>query len=882
MSSVSQRLRSSKETGKSFIGRVNEQECFIQHALAADIPAYQMFTISGRAGIGKSALLARFHELVSTTEQPYRCFTAFVEVRWMTPAHIMEECAHQLRLQGAPLTAFEDTLTSYKAASYQRLDEQAFLRTAYLRQQQLLGQEATSGPVIGRLYEAVAQAARSAFNVFPQAWASTEKFRDRALTELVQAFVSDLNWLIAGPEAEKSSAADCRVILFFDLWEVAASETLELLFSLLRQTSLSKQIVLVVASRDPLAGSEEERQSRYNLDLAELNEEETGNYLARYGITEAEQIAMLWRISRGLPLALKIFAACPPEKLKKVSGPETEALTYVLPEFMRGVAGDHDLGWKVALFSRPFAHTDLHALRSLSAQDHVSYYRWLLSLPFIECRTIDGKHRYCDPVQRVLRQSLLERSFQAVVVTSRELAQHYQREIELLEASGKKGSAAWLEAVLAHIYQLLCMPDAVGYCSAIEQVIMLGTEADQRSVLIPMLHQFARDASLLRIDGRTQSSVEQLLRYFEVGTDLQGAREAVDALIAMVADLPAKPVSLIAQMYRRRGLLSLALSEPDQANDDFSKALTLEQDVAYGHALRGLAQTIVHQNQRAVEDFTRALRLTPENVWLYVHRAMAYLHLGAYERALNDVAHAALLDPDLPYLYTLRNRIYWQWNMKGYRLGSFDYSIEEDPQDAQAYVMRGMALCSLGKLEQALASFNRALALEENNAQAYAGRGHAYLEQGKLEEARADFAQAWKLNPSDLSSGLMEQWTILCQRGPVAECAAQLERLAEYDRQHSLALLCRGVALLLHKRYAEALAVLEQSLAQEPEQVEALFWLAMIHAYLEQEQQAMEALMRVQTFMHPLPEVLLLPLRWLELERPNFYRLYTTSLPVPT
>src|SRR5437899_1076562 len=99
---------------KIFIGRTNELHFFVAHILRPDDPSYNIISVSGEGGVGKSTLLARFID--ETCLPPFKdyCLTAFVNEQQTTPYTVREKFATQLSEAGDPLLEFEKALTRYK------------------------------------------------------------------------------------------------------------------------------------------------------------------------------------------------------------------------------------------------------------------------------------------------------------------------------------------------------------------------------------------------------------------------------------------------------------------------------------------------------------------------------------------------------------------------------------------------------------------------------------------------------------------------------------------------------------------------------------------------------------------------------------------------
>src|SRR3989442_12401944 len=114
MSFIKQTLRPQIEVSNIFIGRNNELRFFVQHILKPKQPTYNIVSISGNPGVGKSTLLSRFRDKASKVRFKNSCVTALVDARQGTPAHFMEQCATQLRKAGFPLPSFDKPLANYK------------------------------------------------------------------------------------------------------------------------------------------------------------------------------------------------------------------------------------------------------------------------------------------------------------------------------------------------------------------------------------------------------------------------------------------------------------------------------------------------------------------------------------------------------------------------------------------------------------------------------------------------------------------------------------------------------------------------------------------------------------------------------------------------
>jgi tetratricopeptide (TPR) repeat protein len=82
-------------------------------------------------------------------------------------------------------------------------------------------------------------------------------------------------------------------------------------------------------------------------------------------------------------------------------------------------------------------------------------------------------------------------------------------------------------------------------------------------------------------------------------------------------------------------------TDPKQAIEYLSNAISLQPDMAATYRARGNAYYDLGKHQLAIEDFTEAIRLKPDYVDAHYIRGNAYYKLGHYPRAIEDLKIAA-------------------------------------------------------------------------------------------------------------------------------------------------------------------------------------------------------------------------------------------------
>src|SRR2546425_770524 len=83
-----------------FIGRTHELHFFVENILKPEEPIYNILSIWGQGGVGKSTLVKQFMNETRTADYRDYCLAALVDERHMTPASMMERWADQLSLSG--------------------------------------------------------------------------------------------------------------------------------------------------------------------------------------------------------------------------------------------------------------------------------------------------------------------------------------------------------------------------------------------------------------------------------------------------------------------------------------------------------------------------------------------------------------------------------------------------------------------------------------------------------------------------------------------------------------------------------------------------------------------------------------------------------------
>jgi tetratricopeptide (TPR) repeat protein len=574
----------------SFIGRTDELHFFRQNILTPEDPTYNILSISGQGGVGKSTLLARFIDGAHSPTFKDYCLMAIVDERQTTPVSIMEGFAGQLRLKGK----FEKALRQYKETLRRLLGLQSALQDSNLENiPDFVGAAVEIVPFAGSLLR---EGMKAGTKHLVGRYHADQVRRDAELlvdplAVLTTAFVEELNRLVDTYVTlhSRREQRQRRVLLFFDTFEQLAMSAVPWLLDYFLPDPISSNVVLVIAGRDSLDQSLPDdpkgwlpyydRGDVYSMPLKSFTEDETRVYLAGRGITDPARIAAIWQLSRGLPLYLGLLTANP-------SG-EVDPTEDVVVNFLRWIPEQEVLKRKLALdaalFSTPFNQDDLAAFPSVSEQERSPLFRWLTRQPFVHRQ--DGRYLYHDVVQELFSRHLFQRSKSEYYASRRALAEYYQQSLkELQQKGGEEGddSHERLEFVLALANQLFFLQDEASHLQAIEQLLYaMHNYSEQEGEIVRVLRDISPERPTSLASTGARQTATQLLHYLE--TDW-GSRESLTQAITILDRwIKLTPKSLA--FYSQRGWTYFLLQEYQRALADFNRALELNADADFDHAL---------------------------------------------------------------------------------------------------------------------------------------------------------------------------------------------------------------------------------------------------------------------------------------------------------
>jgi len=850
-------IQSPNNTRKIFIGRTHELQFFIEDILKPEDPTYNVISVSGNGGVGKSTLLARFINEAGSPGYKDYCVTALVDEQQSNPYMIMEKFAEQLNETGTTLVEFEKALIRYKEVIHKLRIERETAQDAAVRETvDLVGTVAEEVPVVGGL---IHKGANVVTDIYLKEHRSRQLLKNSILLEdpivdLTKVFVEGLNNLTDTQITLSSNRTKRlqRVILFFDTFEQLTDEVAPWLLNHFLQSNISTNVIIVVAGRDSIEQSTPADLKRwlplrdndviYFINLDSFTEDETRTYLATRGIIDPDSVATIWQLSRGLPLYLGFLTF-------NLHG-EVDPTEGVVANFLHWIPEQEHtkrrLALDAALFSKPFSQEDLAAFKYLPESERIEMYHWLIKLPFVQNNFQDGRYRYHELAQEMFRRHQFQRFKREYYVTSRELADHYNLQISQIQK--ERGNDAshdpeWLETILALVYQLFILPDEASHIDGVEQILYAFNKASEEQVgeIVRFLRDLSQEQPNKQVSIEGLTFAKYTLQYIEAKIEDQHQKviETTNNLLNRLVSYPTFSLELLIRLHRNRGLAYRNLKEYQRAIEDYSRAIELDPTYVYAYNSRGLAYADLEEYQRAIEDYSRAIELDPTSVSAYNSRGDAYADLEEYQRAIEDYNRAIELNPTSDYAYNNRGLAYAELEEYQRAIEDFNRAIELDPTSDYAYNSRGLAYRNLKEYQRAIEDYNRAIELNPTSDYAYNNRGLAYRNLEKYQRAIEDYNRAIELDPTS-DYAYNSRGDAYAELEEYQRAIEDYNRAIELDPTSDSAYNNRGLAYAELEEYQRAIEDYSRAIELDPTYVYAYNSRGDAYAELEEYQRAIE------------------------------------------
>jgi superkiller protein 3 len=194
----------------------------------------------------------------------------------------------------------------------------------------------------------------------------------------------------------------------------------------------------------------------------------------------------------------------------------------------------------------------------------------------------------------------------------------------------------------------------------------------------------------------------------------------------------------------------------------------------------------------------------------WTHKGQAALNVGRLEEALSCFTRALELDPGEPASWIGQAECLSRLGRFEEAVGPFDEALKRAPDRREAWTGRGLALKRLGRHQEAVESFARALRLDASDTEALYQKAGSEEQLGRAEDAQRSYEEF--LAAADADDARRDRAEVRLdalreKAQPPPPPASAPAPPAETD------VLSRAAALLAQRNPADALALLDQSLA---------------------------------------------------------------------
>jgi len=211
------------------------------------------------------------------------------------------------------------------------------------------------------------------------------------------------------------------------------------------------------------------------------------------------------------------------------------------------------------------------------------------------------------------------------------------------------------------------------------------------------------------------------------------------------------------------------------------------------------------RDQDALTAFDRAVGLKANSFLAAIGRAEAYTGLARWEEAVAEYRRAVSLDPGNASAWWRLARAERRHGHLDEALDGYNRAIELDPRDSPAFAGRGAVHEALGHVELALADYERAVELDEGSLWAMERRADLYRRTGQPGETTGrDRPPPEAANDSLLSENEID------------DALALNDQTLEQDPTDVDALVSRGLIYCDRGCYGQALTDLTRATEQDP------------------------------------------------------------------
>ncbi len=228
-------------------------------------------------------------------------------------------------------------------------------------------------------------------------------------------------------------------------------------------------------------------------------------------------------------------------------------------------------------------------------------------------------------------------------------------------------------------------------------------------------------------------------------------------------NIEAPPVDIaLAKPYYHRGVSYAALKMKEEAIQDFTTAININQKFAKSFYERGRLLWDSGKKYEGCSDLSSAKSLGDtlsvdlfdnKFCWseavTYYKNAQSSIKLKQYSKAFDLITKSIQLSPDSAVYYGVRGMCYLGMEKLDLAFRDFDKAIAGSPNNIEALFGRGVAYYTKRKYQESFDDLNKAIQLDSKFSDAYLYRAYSCEGMNKVASAIYDYQQVQKLNPRD-------------------------------------------------------------------------------------------------------------------------------------
>jgi tetratricopeptide (TPR) repeat protein len=295
------------------------------------------------------------------------------------------------------------------------------------------------------------------------------------------------------------------------------------------------------------------------------------------------------------------------------------------------------------------------------------------------------------------------------------------------------------------------------------------------------------------------------------------------------------------QEHFRLGTQAMARGDFAQASSEFEAVVRENPSFAPAQFNLGLAHQQLGRQQEAVEDFRRALRLNAALRGANLFLGIAYYKLNNFSPAREAVQREIKLNPQDPQPLMWLGLIELGDGRPQAAVPPLDRAAEIAPKDIDILYHRGRAHLLASKN-----SFQQMYELDPQSWRVHQVLAQSYAESERYADAVAEYQRAIQIAPNEpsLNQGLGDAYRMSTQ---LENAETAYGRELELDPHNLMAMYSLAQILIERDSGAQALPLLEAVLQENPNFIEARYYLGRGLAQVGRNEEAEKQFHRVVT-----------------------------------